>query len=275
MIKQNPFSLYDFLGYFVPGAILVYFYLLLDFLEGNHNHFKLTEFLNDTGGLKLDQILFFVIMSYALGHLVNFISSITVEKYAIWKYDYPSKYLLQLEKRDYWTNGIGNLWRVLIPTFLFPITVWDFILGDALKFKNFYTRKLDDFLIGLIKEKGQKLLNKLFANESNNESINNNVGEYDFFRLFAHYTFENSKKHQSKIINYVALYGFLRVLCFISIITFWFLSFSMIVSKVILLNVLTLIIVSLVGYTFFMAFMKFYRRYTLEGLMLIAINEEL
>ncbi|GLU43876.1 hypothetical protein [Allomuricauda sp. NBRC 101325] len=275
MIKQNPFSLYDFLGYFVPGAILVYFYLILDFLENNENQFKLSRFLADTGNLKLDQILFFIIISYALGHLVNFISSITIEKYAIWKYDYPSKYLLNLKLKGYWANGlIRNSWRILMPIILFPIAKLDFILGDILQFKDFYTRKLDDFLIGLIKEKGQKLLNKLFTNESMNERINNNVEEYDFFRLFAHYTFEHSKSHQFKIVNYVALYGFLRVLSLITVIVFWFLFFSMII-KTIPFNIWVLFIVSIVSYIFFMAFMKFYRRYTLEGLMLIAINEEL
>jgi hypothetical protein len=275
MIKQNPFSLYDFLGYFVPGAILVYFYLLLDYLSELKTEFQLKDFLKSSGDLRLEQILFFIIISYALGHLINFLSSITIEKYSIWKYDYPSKFLLNLDKRPYWTKGIGILWRLLVPLMILPITFLDLILGDLLRFKNFYTRKLDDFLIGLIKEKGNSLVNKLFKNTENNQSINKTINDYDFFRIFAHYTFEHSKSHQFKMVNYVALYGFLRVLTFILVITFWFVIYSMIVSETLDFNVWILIGISLTGYTFFMAFMKFYRRYTLEGLMLIAINEDL
>jgi len=274
MIKQNPFSLYDFLGYFVPGALMIYLYLIVDYIKTNSGTFKISEFLASTSELKLEQFLFFVIISYAIGHLINFISSITVEKYANWKYDYPSKYLLGFEKNKYWTKGIGNLWRILLPILLFPTTIFDLILGDIFKFKNFYTRKLDQFLIEVIKEKGINLVNKLFKNKSGNQDVKKIRG-YDFFRIFAHYTFEHSKNHQFKMVNYVSLYGFLRVLCLITTIAFWFVSYLMIFTEFLVFDILTLILIGFMNYTFFMAFMKFYRRYTLEGLMLIAINEEI
>ena len=174
MIKQNPFSLYDFLGYFVPGALVIYLYLFVNYIKTNSVTFKISEFLACTSDLKLEQFLFFVIISYAVGHLINFISSITVEKYANWKYDYPSKYLLGFEKNKYWTKGIGNLWRILLPILLFPTTIFDLILGGIFKFKNFYTRKLDQFLVEVIKEKGITLVNKLFKNESGNQDIKKN-----------------------------------------------------------------------------------------------------
>lgn len=274
MIKQNPFSLYDFLGYFVPGALVIYLYLFVNYIKTNSVTFKISEFLACTSDLKLEQFLFFVIISYAVGHLINFISSITVEKYANWKYDYPSKYLLGFEKNKYWTKGIGNLWRILLPILLFPTTIFDLILGGIFKFKNFYTRKLDQFLVEVIKEKGITLVNKLFKNESGNQDIKK-IRDYDFFRIFAHYTFEHSKNHQFKMVNYVSLYGFLRVLCLITTIAFWFVSYLMIFTEFLELNIWTFILIGFMNYTFFMAFMKFYRRYTLEGFMLIAINEEI
>lgn len=274
MIKQNPFSLYDFLGYFVPGALMIYLYLIVDYIKTNSGTFKISKFLASTSDLKLEQFLFFIIISYAIGHLINFISSITVEKYANWKYDYPSKYLLGFEKKKYWTKGIANLWRVILPAVLLPTTVFDLILGDLFKFKNFYTRKLDPFLIEVIKEKGITLVNNLFKNKTGNQDIKKIRG-YDFFRVFAHYTFEHSKNHQFKMVNYVSLYGFLRVLCLITTVAFWFVSSIMIFTDYLELNIWTLISIGLINYTFFMAFMKFYRRYTLEGLMLIAINEDI
>ncbi|WP_421806420.1 hypothetical protein [Flagellimonas sp.] len=271
MIKQNPFSLYDFLGYFVPGALLIYIILFFRFILESKCGFDLMSFFASISDLRLEQFLFFIIVSYSLGHLINFVSSITIEKYAIWKYDYPSKYLLGFEKKDYWVKGIGCLWRGLLPVLILPTTIFDLLLGDLLGFKNFYTRSLDAFLRELIKEKCLVLVNKLFKDIGGSEETQK-ISKYDFFRIFAHYSFEHSKNHQFKMVNYVALYGFLRVLTLISTISFWVVLYLMVFYENVEFNVLILLILGLVNYTFFMAFMKFYRRYTLEALMLIAID---
>lgn len=71
------------------------------------------------------------------------------------------------------------------------------------------------------------------------------------------------------------MYGFLRTLTLINIMIFWFLLHSIIIDGNKNIGISTIIFVSFVSYLFFMAFMKFYRRYTLEGLMLIAIDKEL
>lgn len=276
MIKQNPFSLYDFLGYFIPGALLIYLLLFIQYLENFNGQFVFLNFLDFGKDTNLEQLLFFVIISYGFGHLINFMSSITIEKYANWKYDYPSKYLLGIEKNEYWQKSrkIGNLWRILLPILILPVTIFDLILGDLFKFKDFYTRKLDDFLIEVIKEKGNILVNMLFKN-TNKKLQDSKIGKYDFFRIFAHYTFENTINHQFKLVNYVVLYGFLRVLTLISVIVFWYSLYSLIILKNNLIDFSTILFIGLISYVFFMAFMKFYRRYTLEGFMLIAIDKEL
>lgn len=273
MIKQNPFSLYDFLGYFIPGALLIYIYLFIEYLKDITEPFKLTEFLKDTQDFQIDKFLFFIIISYSLGHLVNFISSITIEKYANWKYDYPSKYLLGFKSNP-------NIWktlsfkRIILIILILPISILDLVLGELFKFKKFYTRQLDDLLIEMIKEKGGKLINVLFKNEEGNTD-GFTLRKYDFHRIFTHYTFENSKNHQFKLVNYVILYGFLRSLSFITICLFWYLGYLKFVIGNEFICWYHLLITALISYTFFMAFMKFYRRYTLEGLMLIVIDKDI
>lgn len=89
MIRQNPFSLYDFLGYFIPGALLFYLILFIDYVENLSENFELKNFIEKNSDFQLDKVLFFIIISYSLGHLLNFISSITIERYANWKYNYP------------------------------------------------------------------------------------------------------------------------------------------------------------------------------------------
>jgi hypothetical protein len=273
MIKQNPFSLYDFLGYFIPGALLIYIYLFIEYFNDLKEQFKLSEFLKSNKDFQIESFLFFIILSYALGHLINFISSITVEKYANWKYDYPSKYLLGF-KRDTKLLKTLNYRRVILIIIVSPIAILDLILGDLFKFKYFYTRKLDKLLIEVIKEKGLVLINDLYKNKSGNTN-DIRLRDYDFHRIFTHYTFENTKNHQFKLVNYVILYGFLRVLSFISIIVFWYFLYLKIIKGNELIGYFHIVLIGLIAYTFYMAFMKFYRRYTLEGFMLIAIDRDL
>lgn len=274
MVKQNPFSLYDFLGYFIPGALFLYLIFIINSLK-----IEKTDILNtlkSENDFQIDKVLFLVIISYAVGHLINFISSITIEKYSIWKYGYPSKFLLEFEIEKYWKKNdfTGYLLRIIMLIILFPVTFFDFLIGECLNFKNVYTRKLDEFLIQIIREKGNVLINNLFKNKEG-KFTGKTLREFDFYRLFAHYTFENTKNHQVKLINYVVLYGFLRTLTLISVLIFWYLIYSILIDKNNNINLIQLLFVSIISYVFFMAFMKFYRRYTLEGLMLIAIDKEL
>ncbi|MBA6154269.1 hypothetical protein [Gelidibacter maritimus] len=280
MIKQNPFSIYDFLGYLVPGSILIYSYLIIDYAK-KHSEFILKDFMDEFLELKFEGIFFFVILSYTLGHLISFTSSVTIEKYANWTYSYPSKYLLDMDFKSFW-KSIDNLkdfiWRILIIVILFPCILFDLIFGQFLGFKRFYTKELDKLLQDIIIHKLNKLLIKLGIQDIEGYTqFENGLGnESDFHRIATHYAYENSKKHQSKMTNYVALYGFLRTLCFIfnslalyTIVRVWiYLEFD---SK----NILIILALSGISYLSFMAFMKFYRRYTLEGLMVIAIDETL
>lgn len=272
MLKQNPFSLYDFLGYFIPGALLFYIYIFIEKTDNFSEGFSLNTLFSDEKNIQFEHFLFFIIVSYGLGHLINFISSITVEKYANWIYNYPSKYLLGFNNKP--LKKSISFKKIVLSIILLPIVFYDFVLGYVLGFKSFYTRKLDRLLIEIILEKGQMLVNQLYKNISG-EGSEMTIRDHDFHRLFLHYTFENSKNHQFKLINYVVLYGFLRSLTFISVVLFWYLAYSRFCLLNDNISYLTLFIVGFIGYVFFMAFMKFYRRYSLECLMLVAIDKDI
>lgn len=282
MVNQNPFSIYDFLGYFIPGALMIYIILFLLKINDFNNLDQFTTILNNDRTFQLDNFLFFIIISYSTGHLISFISSITIERYANWKYDYPSKYLMNLNKNFKFWSGTKRIiiWKFILIVILFPVTLFDFILGEMLCFKIFYTKNADNYIIETVKSKGVILLNQLGA------PITTKLREYDFHRIFSHYVYENSKNHQSKLSNYVALFGFLRALSLISVFFSWLLFYKL-YEKVFLCENYTeyftktkyliryFFIISITSYVFFMAFMKFYRRYTLETLMLIVIDKDL
>jgi hypothetical protein len=274
-MKQNPFSLYDFLGYFIPGSLVLYLYLIIDQLKKTKT-FDITNALTVANNPNMETVLLFIIISYVFGHFLSYISSITIEQYANWKYDYPSKYLLGLSDRHFW-KGLHSFhcyfWRIVLIIFLAPMVILDFVLGRKFGFKKFYHKRLDNDLIRLIVLKMNDLVDKLGINEKNgfNTGAGNNQ---DFYRIVHHYVYENSKNHQSKLNNYVALYGFLRTLTLLLTILFWYIVFHIgLYSDFNLASIILLIVLSLVIYVFFMGFMKFYRRYTLEGLMILAISK--
>lgn len=101
----------------------------------------------------------------------------------------------------------------------------------------------------------------------------------DFNRIVHHYAFENSQQHQFRTVNYVALYGFLRNLVLTFVLTFWYYFIKSLETidfesnlnfDIVIVNILIMCF----SFVAFMAYMKFYRRYTLEGLMLIVVDKK-
>lgn len=216
MIKQNPFSLYDFLGYFIPGVLLLDSLIFISNSDFSKLEFSITAFILNDDNLNFQNILFFIIICYVLGHFINFISSIFVERFANWIYDYSSKYLLQIQKKFNFKTITPK--RIFIWVIIMPVSILDLLLGQLLKVRRLYTNSLDPLLVHCIKQKGLILINRHFKRAGNEEL--KNISEYDFFRIFHHYVFEHSKNHQFKMSNYVVLYGFLRSLTMISVVIF-------------------------------------------------------
>lgn len=273
-MKQNPFSLYDFLGYFIPGAILIYAFVIIAACK------ELTEItfqnvLKKLPNLSLEGIVFILIISYSFGHILSFISSITVEKYSVWKYGFPSKYLLGIQIPKFsahFKTYYGFFWGVLILIVLFPIAILDLILGKWLGFKLFYLKTTDSHLQKAIILKVERLYFHLGLGEKKFNEIRNS----DFFRIIQHFTFDNTQNHNSKFTNYIALYGFLRTMTLILNVLFWyFVIHFILIEEYSLLSLTILILTAILGYSFFMAFMKFYRKYTLQGFMVLVANKEI
>ena len=66
-MKHSPFSLYDFLGYLIPSATLIFLLLI------KHVFLSISEY-------KFQEIFFFVLISYTLVYILSLVSSITILK---------------------------------------------------------------------------------------------------------------------------------------------------------------------------------------------------
>lgn len=270
--SQNPFSLYDFLGYFVPGAFAIFSYCLgvawvdksLDFI-GTMRRFGL-----DTA----EAYLPFVILAYVLGHIFSYVSSVTVERYSVWVNGYPSKYLLGVKPKGYWQVAEHKrLWVVIrfcVGLLLLPISLLDLLIGRCLGLRELHASELDPLLKTTIQRKVARFL--AIRGEIDEPDKYGTALEHDFFRPVYHYTLEQAPNHQPKFQNYVALYGFLRTITLIMSLLFW--ASLLLAWKHHFRAPMPWVFVVFTGvsaYVLFLGFMKFYRRFSLEALMALVV----
>lgn len=290
-MEKNPFSIYDFMGYLFPGALTMFFICYVSCGSFDpYNIFNL-ELLAKAFTLDLNvdncmigRLVMFVIISYVLGHIVSYLSSLTVEVLFRNMFGYPSGYLLgdsRIKKGTMWKNYFSHMETIeklsmriavrivkaILLFILFPISVMNFTLGHFFGINAFVTRPLDNNLKHIINNKTQSLLKQLEANVDTNSTP-----KWDSHRMILHYVYHNISSSQRKTDNYIALYGFLRCISFIFCIAFDALfvyalttiNFSAQISWKLVAEVIILFFVAYVSY---LGFTKFYRKYTLENYM--------
>ena len=94
-----------------------------------------------------------------------------------------------------------------------------------------------------------------------------------------HYNYEHYAKHVRKYDNYIALYGFLRSLSLLcsSIFIFLFIAELKTIDSNDTIDWKAIFVLSAlfcVTYLYYLGFIKFYRRYTLENLMSILVDDK-
>lgn len=275
-MENSPFSFYDFLGYLFPGAISLLFISFFCSVDSNtycKEYFNFELFIEQILILYNSNswvcIIVVIIFSYAIGHLISFLSSITIEYFSNMFFGYPSKYLLNDKEKSIFyyykkyfkcKTKVTFIWRILLIIFLFPITVVIMIFGNVLNINQHITRSLDDYTIDNIKVKQGNLLKKL-----NLQNKNNNIDKADIHSLVMYYVYFNVPDRQRKADNYIALYGFLRsmtlILCSLTLYISCFLIFNSNYNVDYLLIDLILILLCNIS---FMSFVKIYRRFTKE-----------
>lgn len=304
MVK-NPFSLYDFLGYLIPGIFFLYIAFAFINIPDNQTidnpNFKyyFDYFIFPSLEFSWTSGIIVLIISYIIGLFLAFISSITIEIFTNIIYDYPSKYLLSPpneklgfnckvlvdlykeknsfkrgEIKDINWNKYKSLKRLdifgLLSLFLLPITICEFLFGKMLKINTLYAKRLDLELQNTILNEWHDF------KEKNKFKININN---DYHRIIYHYIYEKMGRHAVKTDNYVALYGIMRSLSLIMVLLFWWLILSTMPFLGIKYPeikgsiVIPIIITGFIAYIFYMGFIKFYRRFTLESLMSLVVDK--
>lgn len=238
--NKNPFSTFDFLGYFFPGALCVCLFCILT--KGGEDGggereviMPAIEYLKPLVSSNIGVGIFlFVLFSYIIGHLLSYISSITVELFYTWYYGYPTRYLLRKKSRrrkyQYLLNSHLGVWGMLghlvVCILLLPIVVGHFFFERLLYMRAFIGRSLDDKLIKGISGKVSSICSHIGYKDAR-------VTDADVHRVVMHYVYEHCQMHQVKFDNYVALYGLLRSVSFVFCLTFHYLLYRLLYSQTI------------------------------------------
>ena len=295
---KNPFSIYDFLGYLFPGILAMS--MIVYFSKGEPDIVKfwaaygLEKRGQESGSVfSLESSVILIILSYVLGHVISYLSSVFVENFTNKVYGYPSRYLLEEDDytyKDLWKRffitgsqsgnkcmmwikkGFRYLLKFGVFIFLLPITLPVYTFGYLLDINHFITRPLDSSLRMIIKDKIKNLYDHLHIRDG--EKVE------DFHRIVMHYVYINVSNCQPKVNNYIALYGFMRCMAFLLCLFFDVLLCKAIYSVDMLAEIdweiiVTLIVVFMVAYILFLAFVKFYRRNTLEDFMTLVVDDNL
>lgn len=301
--RQNPFSLYDFLGYLIPGFLFIFFFVSI--AKDTVCSLFIPDFITNLIQTEsLYSYLFLTFFCYFFGHVLSYLSSITIEKYSIWTLGYPSCYMLKHKIPGFWCNFwnkfvsdrasdkkqiqissfvcrlgyclmsfLRSTVKLIMCTCILPVVFTDLIIRKLFMFREFLGKPLDEFLSDKIQMKINRFMEDQYSDldtkiESEKSSLSNEPRDPDFFRLIYHFVNEHTTNHYAKMQNYVALYGFARTMCFTSIVLFWALLIPAIFTHQLLYSYLwPAIALFLLSSILYLDFNKFYRRYTLEALM--------
>ena len=254
---QNPFSVYDFLGYLTPGI----------FITSGLSIIKKFDTIIDKGffawigsiekNVSFESCLSLIVLFYIIGHIVNYLSAIIIERHSVLVFDYPSKYLIKKgNPRDYSIKEKGgSLCDLLFRSLVYIVTSPLFIFKILLKSK--ISRPMDEIYIKPYINKANQLSKRLLDKDEIEDFT-------DSWRLIYHHMSEIAPYHFTKFQNYVALYGFTRAICFCFLIFSWY----SLVKLVFFRGSVWLVLLSFMGlFVMYMAFNKFYRRFSLEVIM--------
>jgi len=200
-IKQNPFSVYDFLGYFTPGAVFIYGAI---FAVAHARHGNAFDVIAATLTFDKPEIYIpFVLLAYVTGHLINFCSSMTIERYSVWFSGYPSKYLMGVKHNGFFSvhklakpQWLYRLGRVLMAVFLLPIVTVDVLLNWIPNRKGYSRDDLDPLVRAIIWKKLVSLLSTHAGLKTPPKE--GSAQTHNYFIYAYHYALEHANNHVAK-----------------------------------------------------------------------------
>lgn len=274
-IESLPLTAYDVIGYFIPGLVVVVSALAL--LHGSSS-FDIKISLDD--GIKVYYIvvlMIVIVFSYVTGHVVALLSAIFVEKLVIYVYGYPSQFLFHslysiarpARCRIFiglWKNiCAGNFLRgtcIFFVCIVFFPQLFVMFLLDVVGIGDSVNRSIPRAVAALFFERFRSIF-KCDAGDLKSD---------EWFFMAQQYILLNSQHAALRMYNYLNLYGFCRNMAFVcTICGFLFIMLGSVYGNSRHYVPWSIIFISF-GVFLTFAFIKFYRRYSLEVVMSVCVS---
>ena len=221
-IERLPFTVYDVLGYFLPGVAS--FCILITLLFSSEARFLMNhEIIRSSFLFSLIGVFAFLIFSYLIGHCVALIASFTVEKICICFLGYPGKYMIeeyaynrfQQQGDSIYNNcriflGRNRIFGFLVVVFCFPIALFLFLLAKM--------HMISELVFGL-EETSRESLDRCFTKRMG-KSIYKCRGR-EWFEIVNYFVYDNSNVSAHRMYNYLVLYGLMRNFCCVLLLCFY------------------------------------------------------
>ena len=276
--KTPSFSAYDFLGYIVPGLA---FLLLVDVTYIYHitrADIGYEYFCGRYGGMSWPGLIPLILFSYFVGHIISFVSSVTIEKHAIWTYGQPIKFMIYGYSPGYFcTNLSARPWvskvmRFIMSMILLPIILFEIPLGKWAGLSGNYFKRADKLTEQAFKRAMVGIFTSIGIDVS--EFKNLKPWDMDLENIAAHCALERAPVHVYTLRNYVVLYGFLRSMCLVLLLAFtvfWMHAFFYMLLPT---AAFCFVVTSLMVFICYVAFLKFWCRYYHEAIMAIVATHK-
>jgi len=175
-LPQNPFSLYDFLGYLIPGIIFtgsiifIDLYVFDNFCGLNCLFDNLKEISKESSSITFSEttisifyIIFFFTSMYLIGHIIGILSSTFIEKlYYVKKFGYPGNCILPNKESEF------NNESCVIKLFLTPVSIFYYFIIKLffVSIKKYFNDLFSETEKSLINKKLIKIMHDLTFSEN-------------------------------------------------------------------------------------------------------------
>lgn len=280
--KAPQFSAYDFLGYLLPGLVLIG---LMDCSWVYHSKKSVITWdfvVERYSALTWQNTIPLALFGYFLGHLVSFVSSLVVEEHATLMHGRPESFIVRDNKPKYFNCGKWEKGHKLVTLTVFfmraitmlimlPMTWIELLFTRIVPLSRRYSFPITRLLKRCLIAAEDKLLEDMGVRTPSGKLPGRHKDEVHwglgFERLALHYALETAPAHLFTLRNYVVLYGFLRAMTFILLVCSWMIAGHMLFKGMLWQGSLFLLLAGVVISPCYGAFLKFWTRYHKEALM--------
>lgn len=279
--KSPQFSAYDFLGYLLPGLVLVG---LLDCSWHYHAENAPMGWADITkrySKLSWENAIPLAFLGYFSGHIVSFISSVIIEGHATRLHGNPSVFLVKHFRPRYFFSGDFKknwfrvpakfLLKIFVLFFIWPVGWIESFLGSSLgmsRLLNTQVKPIARMCLTAAEDQFLKALDvknprgKRPARKRLRLHWSEGLGQ-----IGLHYALEMAPAHVYSLRNYVVLYGFLRAMTFILLVVTWVIAIHAISDGPAWKAMLYWAAGGLMVAPCYGAYLKFWTRYQNEAIM--------